>query len=269
MNSELKNYGLILPDVIEQEEHVLGVLGSQKEVINPHRNWIPYTPPGELQKRTIETSSCTEFGSISGIQTLSKFRYGVSTNHSERELAIRSGNTIVGNNPHVVLENIRKGGLVLEESLPFTDEIKTWDEFMSPDPLPGYLKKERKKWHRQYDLKHEWLWNKNTDLAEKQSKLYESLQYSPCGASVHAWNLRQDGFYIKPAGSFDNHWCLVVDAEWGVHWKVYDSYVDDDFVKELDWNYDFGLAKLLILNKNEIYSPNPFVDFWYGLIWGR
>ena len=37
----------------------------------------------------------------------------------------------------------------------------------------------------------------------------------------------------------------MVAGEKGKNWHVFDSYdeTDGDFIKELDWNYDFGFSK--------------------------
>lgn len=245
----MKNYGFIEP-VITEDNWVLGgaLTASQKLVINPSRNWIPWVPKGETQIRKIETFSCTQFATENAIEIIEKKQFNRIANYSERALAIASGNSQFGNDPHKVAEIIRKGGLANEASLPFTDTIASWDDFMSPRPLTIDIIEEGLLWLERYNFYHEWVFTNGT-LKEKQNKLWEALLYSPLGVSVDAWKFDGEK-YVKNEGDRDNHWTLLVDASWGKSWTIYDSYLDDqDYIKYLDWNYDFGFSKLYVLNK--------------------
>jgi hypothetical protein len=264
----MENQGFIYP-TFEEDHYELGGLDLYtKPVLNPSLDWLPQIPYGERQKKTIDTNSCTEFGFLNQLETLETFKYGESSNWSERFLAIGAENQPLGNDPHKVMEWARHNGLVKEESLPFTEDIKTWSEYMQPDPLPRYLTDEAKEWLPRYEFKHEWLWKKQIPLHEKQERILDALQYSPIAVSVN-WVKRGDTYY-KPTGARDVHWTVIAKGEKAQPWKIYDSYIDDDFIKTLDWDFDFGVAKLITLEKKpEIVHPYWFVDLWYGLTRGR
>lgn len=243
MKEEIKNYGFQAP-VITSDNHVLGGLGTPKKILNPYRDWTEYTPPGEHQKKLIETSNCTQFATISAAQTLERMLHGKTKDYSERAVAIGSGNTITGNSPHRVAEWIRKNGLPTEDVLPFNETIASWEEYMTPNPLTNSIIRQAKKFP--HTLNHEWVFFGGTP-EQKREKLWEALQYSPLGVSVVAWQ-RDGKYYVKSFGQADTHWTLLVAGEYEKHWLIFDSYMDDNWYKELRWDYDFGFSKLYILN---------------------
>ena len=112
---------------------------------------------------------------------------------------------------------------------------------MQPDPLTNSLLREGKNWG--FSLKHEW-------VDANPEALWEALQYSPLGISVVAWP--KDGkYYVKSSRQRDNHWTLLVAGVKGKSWKIFDSYVDDDFFKEVKWDYPFGFVKWYQVEKLE------------------
>ncbi len=263
----MKNYGYI-ESVFETDHYELGGLDLfEKPVLNPSLNWMPSIPYGEKQRKSIDTNSCTEFAFLNQLETLEIFKYQKSSNWSERFLAIGAENVPRGNDPHKVMEWARHNGIVTEQRLPFTDEIKSWGEYMQPNPLPARLIREAEKWLNEYDFKHEWLWKDKISVKEKQKRILEALKYSPVAVSVN-WRKKGD-IYVR-AGAQDVHWTLIVKGERLRPWAIYDSYIDDDFIKMLDWDFDFGVAKLITLDR----KPVPehawwFVDLYYSLIYGR
>ena len=239
---------------------MLGGVGVvDKKVLNPSRDWLPFLPWGEIQQRKIETSSCPEFGTLNGIETLEKRLFGVSSNYSERFVSIGAGNTEQGNSPHTVAEWIRHNGLVDETVLPFTDEITSWNEYMTPNPLTAHYLKGGLKWLTKRTFNHEWVFLGGDSIQKKQEQLWEALLYSPVGISVTAWKKKGD-LYVKNPDEQDNHWCLLVSAREGKHWLVLDSYMDDDFIKELSWDYNFGFAKLYSLKEIKV----GFLKSYFG-----
>src|SRR3990167_8003460 len=125
-----------------------------KEVLVPDRDWRPFLPKFEPQRRAIETSSCSQQSTLNPTETLIKRKYGLEKDYSDRALAIASNNSPMGNDPNITAETLRKQGALNEEDLPFTDEIRSWQEYMTPNPLPNYLTVKAKRWG--YDFKHEW-----------------------------------------------------------------------------------------------------------------
>jgi len=243
----LKNLGF-QPSIITSDNYILGGLGIfDKKILNIDRDWTPYLPSGERQKRMIETNSCTQFGWLNAIETFEKFKTGKDKNYSERLVAIGSENSPAGNDPHVVAEWIRKNGLVDEAYLAFDDSIKTREEYMSPNPLPCSLRRKAKQWKKSFDFKHEWVFHNKLPLKKKQEQLLEALNYSPVCVSVTAWKKR-DGLYYKNSNDQDNHWTLMTKGRRNKPWLIFDSYLDDEaYLKELSWDYDFSFAKLFSL----------------------
>lgn len=253
------NYGFVEPK-IEPENHVLGGVGDTgKVVVNYSKDWTHYLPKGEIQRRNIETSSCTEYGTLNAIETLENKKLGYNGDYSERFVAIGAENTPQGNDPHTVAEWIRKNGLVDEIDLPFTDGFSSWHEYMQPSPLTKNLTKQGKRWVRNNNFKHEWVAPKGTSTKERLERIKDALRYSPIGVSVDAWK-EKNGVYYKEQGAPDNHWTLLV--AWKENPIIYDSYVaDGKYLKKLDKQYDFGYAKTYTLT--EIYTP--WWQYWKEL----
>lgn len=257
---EKVNYGFLQPEILPENWVLGGILEAKKKVLNKDRDWLTYLPLGEIQRRNIETSSCTQYGTQNAIETLEKRLFRKTKNYSERFTAIGANNSKEGNDPHIVAEHIRKNGLLEEDYLPFTDEILTWEEYMSPDPLPRKLIRKAKKWLKIRKFNHEWIAPKGADKKVRLERIKEALQYSPIGVSVDAWN-EKNGIYYKEDGAPDNHWCLLVAfKEYPI---VFDSYLDDGaFLKKLDKNYDFGFAKLFTLEEIKLSCLGKLLNLW-------
>jgi hypothetical protein len=235
-----------------------GYLGAT--TINPSGKWeISLYEP---QKRKFETSSCTQFATLKAISTLESAKFKEERNYSERAIAIKSGNSITGNSPHKVAETIRNFGLVDEKTLPFTDELESWLEYMKPNPLPREIRNEAKKWNRKYDLHHEWVFT-GGDPKHKHNKIKEYLEYGTICVSVKAWKEKNDIFY-KEIGERDNHWTMVshIDSEGFYH--IHDSYLNDGTpIKRLDPNYDFQFAKVYYLDLHKETFWEKLFNLWF------
>ena len=234
---------------VRTEEQSCNGLTSGKPQLAPDRDWRPYLSPFEPQRRSIETSSCTQFATIKPVNSIIKVKYGIDTNYSERALSILSGNNPNGNSPNITAETLRKKGLLKEERLPFTDDLKSWGDYMSPDPLPDNLETESKQWG--YNFLHEWV---NTD----PEKMWLALVYSTLGAAVVAWR-KQGDFYVKEKGERDNHWTDIVWGKYREFWLIDDSYLaSGERYKVLPWDYPFSYVKLYAVSEeNTVKRP------WY------
>lgn len=228
------------------EDYVLGAARSAPfEVINESGDWRPYLPEPETQKKRIESSGCTNYGSLNLLEILENYLYQEKNNYSERFQAVMSNQNRNGNDPHKVLESIRNDGVIDDALLPFTNEM-TWEEYMSPQPMVLSLKIKGQQWLNKYILKHEYIYRDTISIDEKKELLKQALKRSPVGVSVYAW-LEQDGVYIKPEGARDTHWCVLVAIEDGTP-IIYDSYAP--FLKKLSWEH-FDVAKGMYLAKND------------------
>lgn len=248
METEIKNYGLILPNKIETREegaeHLLGSLG--KPIINETGDWTQYLPDREPQNiRKVEAQACTAYGSLNAIETLLKFK-GFNVNYSDRYLAIIAGiDPYRGADPHTTIETIRrKSGCIPEERLPFSDDIKTPEDYYDiSEVTKTQLLAEGQQWYDQWELNHEYVFL-GGDVKTKYQLLQDALRRGTVCVSVAAWYQNDNGLYFKPQGARDNHWTMLTCIKDGVA-DVFDSY--DNYTKSLVKDYDFAIAKVFYL----------------------
>lgn len=249
MEEHIIHHGFIAP-IINADHFVLGASQLPTDIIRADRDYTSFLPEFERQMLYgLETCNCSGFGTDQAIQIYLKAKYGVTMNFSDRDLGIKAGTRPPGNDPHTVAEAWRKQGVAQEKTLPWTTDANTIDKYYS---YPSEQKKnqcitEGKNFLTVYDMGHEWVWSDpNISIAEKQKLILDALQYSPVAVSVLAW--RQDGdVYVKDRGEPDNHWVVIVKGEEGKPWKILDHY--SPFLKDLEWEYDFGFAKRYHLEK--------------------
>jgi len=218
-------------DEIRKEDYVLGGFSKLPfNILCPEADWGDLLPADELQSPLFETYSCTAHATINAIQMIQSKLFEQKDDYSERFTASISSTRIGGNSPHVVAEKIRKSGLVLERDYPTSDAV-SWSEYYKE--IPSNLLKKALSWLEIRSFGHEY-------VKTNPEAIYEALKSSPIGVSVAGW-YEKDGMYIKPSGTRDNHWTLIVSAKKGKYWIVYDSYAP--FLKKLPWDYDFEIAK--------------------------
>ena len=249
----MKNYGFI-PDKIDLEkDYILGGLRSAPfEILVPSGQWLDFLPEGEKQNRQgVETFSCVSFGTLNLIEILLRRKFQELKNYSERFTAIVSNTGTTGNSPQAVAESVRKLGVVEDYKLPFVDGM-SYELFFSPKPMSVEFLIDGKNWLEKFEVRHEFLFDSG-DIKTKQAKLIEGLKSGPLGVSVYAWHQR-NGLYYKTDEMLDNHFVLLVGYEIGKRWIVYDSYLESegDFLKDLDWSYDIGMAKRFWIEKKTV-----------------
>ena len=127
----MKSFGF-QPPIIEESDFWLGSgkLGSQ--IINEKGDWRPYLPVFEKQNKGNETNCCVSFGTLSALEILHKFLYGVEPNYSDRFLCKISDTGPNGNDPKKVSNALRHCGSVPEEEYPFVIPL---DEFFKEIPM--------------------------------------------------------------------------------------------------------------------------------------
>lgn len=253
---KIVNLGYQDPVILGGQWHFRGGHGltTGKPELIPKRDWRSLLAPFEPQKRLFDSSSCTQFATIKPTQAIIKLKYSPNANYSERALSIASRNSPYGNSPDVTAEALRKNGLTLESLLPFTDKIKSWEEYMTPNPLTKDLIKAGKKWG--YKFNHEWV-KTNPEI------MWQALPYSILGVSVRAW-MKEGEFFVKEKGERDTHWTDIVFGKYREYWIVDDSYLDDgERYKKLPWDYPFGYCKVYSVNKAQLKWPfNWFPNLW-------
>ena len=266
---EIQNHGFI-PDVIEPDNYVLGSQKVPEEVLQEDGQWKQFLPPVELQSRPgLETSNCTAYGSLNCLEILFYRKFGERRNWSERYVGVLANTTPVGNSPHKVLETIRKeSGLIPDEELPFSDEIKSVEDYYAPKPMRSELIRLGKRWLQNYTIKHEWVFQPWEGKERKRKKMLEALKYSPLGIAVYAWSWEDRGeqkIYIKLPEQSDNHWCTLFGYKEGEYWLAFDHY--DDVEKRLAWDYPFDYVKRYYLEKGGSRSKfNFFKKLWLMLV---
>ena len=270
---KLIDHGFI-PDIFKEQDLILGSANSLSgKVINLSRDWEPFLPPSEGQLRSgVETVSCVSFGLCNIIEIMSdllyfSFQSPSEKNYSDRFLAINSGTTPRGNSVLKVADTLRHGGLVGEEALPFSSDIKSFSEYHSPKPLPRHLLNIGKKWTNQFNFGYEWVFNDSVPKKDRPNLIWNALQFSPVGVSVLAW-IKDGNSYTKPKGAIDNHFTVIFGGEKGSHFTIFYSYPnsDSDYIKILPWNYDFGQAHKFSLEKKFEKEDNwfeRFIKFFY------
>lgn len=258
----MKNYGLLIKEP-EPEAFVLGgVVSLDKVICQEDGQWDAFLPDYEPQRKgDIETYNCTSFGTLNLLEILFRKLYDNAYNNSDRFLGIQAETKPPGNDPHVVMESLRRYGTIEETILPFSNEITSWNDYYSyigSDEVTCI--KEAKKWLNKWVFGHEYVWKGNVSKEERTTRMKESLQYSPLGVSVTAW-IQQDGVYID-AGQPNNHWCVVYG--WNDKgWKCFDTY--DGGRKILSYDHNIQICKRISVKKNDV-KKNWLQDLWISLL---
>ena len=259
---EVKQYGFIEP-TFDENDYTFGSGALRVEILQEDGQWDEHLPPVELQRvRNIETVSCVAFATLNAIEILLKKKYGEDKDFSERYTAILAETDRIGTTPKRGAEAIRKQGVISDELLPFSEDIKSWSEYHSPTPmLSGFLEKGAK-WLENYDFGYDWVFTGGS-IENKRESLIRALQSSPVGVSVYAW-VQNGEYYIKPEGVRDTHWTVCYGYVEGAYWKIFDTY--DNTHKKLVWDYNFGFAQRYTLDKKESvaskYASGSWKDWW-------
>src|SRR5690606_38658450 len=88
------------------------------------------------KKNGVETSFCTAYGTANAYETLARFYgYKLPENFAERYNGVLGRITSYGGSPHEVAETFRLFGVISEELLPFSEEITSWEQYASPNPM--------------------------------------------------------------------------------------------------------------------------------------
>ena len=227
-----KGHGLILDEIVPGDHYILGGYKSiGGKPLKADRDWRSFVPAHqETQNRGFETFSCTNFGTANALEILIKFLFNEDVDFSDRWFAKESGTSVIaqGNSPHKVAEFARTLGLVKEDKWAFDSTIDTVEKFYATAPVSLY--NTASEFVGDFILKHEW-------VPSNAQALYDALQQSPLGFSVCAWYKDTDGFYFRPQGFTDQHWTVLIYAEWEKYWLVLDSYKDGDVLfKKIRWD---------------------------------
>lgn len=246
----MKNYGFIPPEYITSDQYVRlgGTTKVPSEVLVPDGNWKPWRPQDEIQRNEFfDSFNCTGYGTAKAIRAYMLRKFAVDFNPSERWIGIVAGTQPPGNDPHTVMEAIRKYGLIPESMLPFDSSITTIEDYFSfKGADEKECRKEAKRWLEQWDFKHEYLFYPMANVSYKQEQIRQWITSSPINVSVVAWKER-DGLYYKEIGEQDTHW-TTEESKTETN-NIQDSY--PEYEKRLENLYDFSYAKRIYISKRE------------------
>lgn len=236
--------GFILPK-IDNKHHLFGD-SIPFEKINPEGFWDSNDLPNEEQNKGYETYNCTGFNSVNIIELYMLKKFSIKVNYSDRWVGIIAGTDPIkgGNDPHTVLEAIRKYGLIPEDMLPFDSNITTPEEYYSfKNSNQAECYAEGQRWLEKYSFLHDWVVTPDMTKEQKNINIKLALQTSPLGMAVYAWAQDDRGIYIK-LGS-ENHWTGLVGYQ--DYLKAKDSYNPFDKNVEQDILY----CKRIYISKNK------------------
>lgn len=253
---EVINYGLVIAPR-DPDAFVLGRANElPKVMLQNDGQWDNFLPIYEPQAEDFETCGCTVWGSQNAIEIYLKRITGIEPNYSERFNYILADITCPGADPHYVLESMRANGVINQSKLPM---VATLQDFLMPKPMSVEYLLEGQKWP--FVLQHEWV-VQGVD-ANWIEKMKEALDYSPLCAAVHAW-IEKNGFYIRPNGGIDTHWCVIYGYVEGEYWKCFDSY--DHSTKKLAWDFGFTFVKRLYVQEAIEIIPKTY---WFTDLWNK
>lgn len=261
MNKIRQNFGFIEP-AIKSTDRFLGQGILPRIVLEEYGNWVDSLPEAEPQFHgAIDSINCVAFKTLDQIEAYEKKAFGEINNYSERWVGIIAGTTSKGNDPSKVYDAIEQYGLIPEEMLPWSDDIKTLDEYFS---FKGADKdacfQEGKAWKARKDFLHNWVFRADQPLDEKLNNMKVALRYSPLAFDVAAWQTNSEGKYIR--FGLSGHWTTcyrIADFEY-----VFNSY--PPFLKELTLDFNHFYCKRISITKKIPLTVAQKKSIWQILV---
>lgn len=240
-------------------------LGADAADINPTGDWSAYDSTKELQERGgFETYNCTNFGTLLALIALATFKklQFFPKNCSERYTGVVTGTQPGGNDPwHVIQEIATQFGVISEDVLPWTDSIRTWDQYYSPNPMDEMFVALGQKVLEKYDIEPQWVFTREQNLTpqQKKAKLQAALRRGTVCVSVLAWE-QEGNVYVKDQGAQDAHWVWLQKYDNNGYPIIRDQY--EPFIKKLSKDYDFNVGVMYFMRDNPDGIP-PFKRNYY------
>ena len=160
------NYGFIPEETKPDHWSVGSGLATKKfgatSLMQDGHGWGKFIPQQEIQRRgSLETSACTIFGTANCLETLAKFyKYNnFPKDLAERYNAVLAKITPEGGSIHQACETFREFGGLPESTLPFAEDIRSWEHFYHPNPMLEEYVKVGQNLLRQFNIGHEWVYN--------------------------------------------------------------------------------------------------------------
>lgn len=229
--------------VITPQHFRFGAVTSKK-ILREDGDWRSFLGPTEDQNiRGIESSACFIEGQQHTIATLEEYCFlEYDNNYSARFNALLSGGTESGGDPLKGADSIRNDGLISDSVMPFGDYIESWDDFHSWKGVSEQaMRLKGQEYRGKKKLSNEIVFERDEPIAQKMSKLREALKYSPCPMSVVGW-YEQDGLYVKPMGTIDNHLIEAVFIDDLNRITIRDTYAPYEKVLAPNYNSEFCMS---------------------------
>lgn len=239
-------------------------------ILREDGDWRDYVPEGELQnKRGIESSACYVEAQQHTIATIQEEQFNlVDQNYSARFNALLSNGTPYGGSPLEAGDSIRHDGLVKDSSMPFGDDIKSWQDFHSFQGVDeASVRAEGLMWLREWTPYYDIVFEMDEPLEIKAQRIRDALKYSPVCISVAGWYQDNSGIYIKPEGVRDNHLVECVHVDEDGYYYVFDTY--EPFLKKLHplYNPEFAMRWTLDRNKKKDNLWSKFIKWFFTQKW--
>src|ERR1044072_5110371 len=216
----------------DPQQYIFGASPIAAPVLRTDGQWDAFLPAVEYQFRAdVDSMSCATFHTLNPIEIILAALFNVRENYSDRFTAKVAGTTKQGADPHHVAVCTRKTGLVPEAEWPFSDSIKTFEEYHAT--LPARLYEIGRRWLGQWDFKHDTV---RGEVGPRPGEVKDALQYSPLGVSVGYNGTDENGYWYRIAPGPDGHWVTCYGYVEGKYWKIFDSY--DETHKKVRW-HDF------------------------------
>lgn len=252
------------------------------KLLDGSKDWLTFPSEREIQKtHFIDIMDCTVEAIINAyhifIEYLKCWDIKVDNeiifptkNLSQRFNAKDSGVTPSGNTTENADNSVKNSGVCDEKYWHRTADM-TWNDYYSV--LTNSVRNQAKKSTKVLDFNA-------YRISNNHQIMMDALDRGLLAVIGYAWEKGNNGLY-QDFGYSPNHRFLVVGYVKGEKWIVRDSYptdylidndsTDQEFVKELDWNYNFGEIKLIIItptetSKKKIYLNllnKPMKNFYY------
>lgn len=253
------------------EKRTFGSKGAKK-ILRPNGDWRDYLPPDEDQNRHgVESYACYVESQQAGRAVIREEEYGIpDLNYSARFNALLSGGNEGGGDPLAAAESIKTDGMVIEGMMPFSEDIKSWQDYHSWKGASERLCRIAGKMHLAHWKEDEdVVFTKDEPREVKYAKLKDALKRSPIPMSVCGvfWT-EQNGVYKKPVGAVDTHMvlCLYVDEQNRPHWR--DTYKPYYKIGEPFYNSEFAmeLSTEKIEEKKKLTFWEMILNIWQKII---
>lgn len=251
----------IYPEIKETDfKFGSGQLGGK--ILREDGDWRDFLPPEEDQnKYGVESSACYVEAIQHGVATIEEEDFNEKdNNYAARFNALLSGGSIDGGDPLKAAYSIRHDGLVKDSSMPFSDVIKTWNDYHSWKGVDEkVVRAEGNGYVIAKDFGYDIVFQRNEPVKTKYLKAKNALKYCPLPVSVCAW-FEDKGQYIKPEGMRDNHLVLLVYIDENNRPYIWDTYSPYLKVLEPFYNFDFGM-RISVTKKEQTELKKTLAEY--------